>query len=112
MIRDTDIINNNLKNCSQEDLKDFESDDDLSEPSFDPGSLGLLDDPGVVRFDSLDYPDFEDCDELESVSDAKLQVPRVMRLSMENLWSSSVIRAEDRLLLRTKSLSDLRELMI
>merc|ERR1712173_166191 len=48
-----------------EDDDDDDDDYDDSEENFRPELLGLLDNPGVVRFNSLDYPivDLEYSDE-------------------------------------------------
>lgn len=120
VIRSCDVLNNNNKSSSQEDLKDFDdSDDDYSVESFDPSSFGVIDDPGVLRFDSLDYPDFSDSDSdysTEEILDTptktfleETKVARVLRFSIENLFSSSLIKARKNLP-RTKSLTDINEL--
>ena len=41
------------KTSSESSLNESESE---SEDDFDPGLFGLLDNPGVVRFDCVDYP--------------------------------------------------------
>ena len=120
MIRSCDVLNNNIKSSSQEDLKDFDdSDDDYSVESFDPSSFGVIDDPGVLRFDSLDYPDFSDSDSDDSSEDnpntiskpflKENKVARVLRFSIENLLSSPLIKVHKNLP-RTKSLTDINEL--
>merc|ERR1712128_301396 len=44
---------NSSKTSSESSLNGSESE---SEENFDPGLFGLLDNPGVVRFDCVDYP--------------------------------------------------------
>ena len=121
MIRSCDVLNNNIKSNSQEDLKDFDdsSDDDYSLESFDPSSFGVIDDPGVLRFDSLDYPDFSDSDSDDSAEETvdstskpiieEKKVTRILRFSIENLFSSPLIKVHKNLP-RTRSLTDINEL--
>ena len=91
------VINNNkvLYNNDEKILNDF--DDDMTDDSFDPGELGILENPGVVRFDSLDYPDFcdtfsddDDNDELDSSepSNNVLRSISVRLFAVENLMGN------------------------
>ena len=111
------VINNNkvLYNNDEKILNDF--DDDMTDDSFDPGELGILENPGVVRFDSLDYPDFcdtfsddDDNDELDSSEPSNNVFSKVFRFSFESLFSSSKLFTNRiHRIQRTKSLSDISE---
>ena len=101
----------------EDDIADFDE-------SFDPGALGLLENPGIVRFDSLDYPDFCDClseadneadsDESDGFdSDGAGQIfHKLLRFSCDSLIGSSSIFKKQKFNTkkRTKSLSDLYNL--
>ena len=112
------VVNNNkvLYNNDEKILNDFD-DDTMTDDSFDPGELGILENPGVVRFDSLDYPDFcdtfsdDDNDELDHSSEPAHNVfSKVFRFSFESLFSSSkLFRNRIHRIQRTKSLSDISE---
>ena len=118
-VSNSSVINNNkvLYNNDEKILNDFD-DDMRSDDSFDPGELGILENPGVVRFDSLDYPDFcdtfsdddDDNDELDSSEPAHNVFSKVFRFSFESLFSSSkLFRNRIHRIQRTKSLSDISE---
>ena len=115
----TDIANNNNK--KEDPVKDsvmevnFDSSDE--DDMFDPSALGLLDNPGVVRFDSLDYPDSDMYSEDEhDVTDTKdtptntlnIISNKLCRFSCDSLVSSNLTQRVLPLK-RTKSLSDLQE---
>ena len=117
----TDITNNNHK--KQEVMKDTVMDvNDVSDTSdeddmFDPSALGLLDNPGVVRFDSLDYPDSDMySDDDYDVTDTRdtptntsnIVINKLCRFSCDSLVTS-VPTNRILTLKRTKSLSDLQE---
>ena len=55
------MINNinkydSILSTSNSDSSLNESESETDEDDFDPGLFGLLDNPGVVRFDCVDYP--------------------------------------------------------
>ena len=125
--KSSSVINNNHPVMQREEksLNDFEDDiADFDDESFDPGALGLLENPGIVRFDSLDYPDFCDClsdadneadsDESDGFdSDGAGQIfHKLLRFSCDSLIGSSSIFKKQKLnqKKRTKSLSDLYNL--
>ena len=125
--KSSSVINNNHCAMQHEEksLNDFEDDiADFDDESFDPGALGLLENPGIVRFDSLDYPDFCDClseadneadsDESDGFdSDGPGQIfHKLLRFSCDSLIGSSSIFKKQKFnqKKRTKSLSDLYNL--
>ena len=85
--------------------------------SFEPGQFGLMEDPGVISFDSLDYPDFSDGssdfeDEVEMEENVHNFSRRMLRFSFDDLISSRQFpKQEEKLRLRTKSLSDINEIL-
>merc|ERR1711902_7554 len=125
--KSSSVINNNQAVMAREDearTDIFEDDIGDFDESFDPGALGLLENPGIVRFDSLDYPDFCDClseadneadsDESDGFdSDGAGQIfHKLLRFSCDSLIGSSSIFKKQKLnqKKRTKSLSDLYNL--
>ena len=85
--------------------------------NFEPGQFGLMEDPGVISFDSLDYPDFSDEqsdseDEVEMEEKVLNVSHRILRFSFDDLISSrQFYKQEQKLRLRTKSLSDINEIL-
>ena len=125
--KSSSVINNNQTVMPREDEAHtdiFEDDIADFDESFDPGALGLLENPGIVRFDSLDYPDFCDClseadneadsDESDGFdSDGPGQIfHKLLRFSCDSLIGSSSIFKKQKFnpKKRTKSLSDLYNL--
>ena len=125
--KSSSVINNNQAVMPREEAVHndiFEDDMTDFDESFDPGALGLLENPGIVRFDSLDYPDFCDClsdadneadsDESDGFdSDGAGQIfHKLLRFSCDSLIGSSSIFKKQKLnqKKRTKSLSDLYNL--
>merc|ERR1712187_1033107 len=49
--------NNNVTEEKMLETLDLELE---NKDNFEPGLLGLIEEPGVISFDSLDYPDFGD----------------------------------------------------
>ena len=83
--------------------------------NFEPGQFGLMEDPGVISFDSLDYPDdlsdFED--EVEMEEKVHNFSKRMLRFSFDDLISSRQFsKQEQKLRMRTKSLSDINEILV
>ena len=125
--KSSSVINNNHCAMQHEEKthNDFEDDiADFDDESFDPGALGLLENPGIVRFDSLDYPDFCDClsevdneadsDESDGFdSDGPGQIfHKLLRFSCDSLIGSTSVFKKQKFnqKKRTKSLSDLYNL--
>ena len=85
--------------------------------NFEPGQFGLMEDPGVISFDSLDYPDFSDDqsdfeDEVEMEEKVHNFSRRMLRFSFDDLISSRQFsKQEQKLRMRTKSLSDINEIL-
>ena len=81
----------NENHTSNENLSDVES-----EHYFDPGQLGLLDNPGVVRFGCVDYPEevSEYIDDVDITASEHNTAPSWIRMSYDdlNLYSNT---AED-----------------
>ena len=86
---------------------------------FEPGMLGLIENPGVISFDSLDYPDFGDDlsdseDEVEMEENVSIPTnfsQRILRFSFDDLVSGpQSSELEKKLRMRTKSLSDINEM--
>merc|ERR1711936_1418441 len=99
-------------------LEKLEAELEIQE-EFEPGMLGLIENPGVISFDSLDYPDFGDDlsdseDEVEM--DENVSIPtnfsqRILRFSFDDLVSGpQSSELEKKLRMRTKSLSDINEM--
>ena len=89
--------------------------------SFEPGQFGLMEDPGVISFDSLDYPNFSDElsdseDEMvmeESVENTEDFSRQMLRFSLNDLMTGQQLsRAAKKLRMRTKSLSDINEMFV
>ena len=105
--------NNNLSEEKMMETLDLQLD---SKDSFEPGQFGLMDDPGVISFDSLDYPDFSDDqsdfeDELEMEEKVHIFSKPMLRFSFDDLLSSRQFsKQEQKLRMRTKSLSDINEI--
>ena len=116
--------NNNQAGLGSSEAKiinDFEEEFAGSEDSFDPGTLGLMENPGIVRFDSLDYPDFCDSfseddnddnedDEVDSEAGAKL-FQKILRFSCDSLIGRPIFKQRKLATKqRAKSLSDIHNL--
>ena len=105
--------NNNLSEEKMMETLDLQLD---NKDSFEPGQFGLMDDPGVISFDSLDYPDFSDDqsdfeDELEMEEKVHIFSKPMLRFSFDDLLSSRQFsKQEQKLRMRTKSLSDINEI--
>ena len=126
--KSSSVINNNQAVMPREEAAHndiFEDDMADFDESFDPGALGLLENPGIVRFDSLDYPEFCDClseadneadsDESDGFdsSDGTGQIfHKLLRFSCDSLIGSSSNFKKQKFnqKKRTKSLSDLYNL--
>merc|ERR1711936_472880 len=102
-------------------LKKLEAELEIQE-EFEPGMLGLIENPGVISFDSLDYPDFgddlsdseEEVEMEENTSSPDDFSKRILRFSFDNLLSSPgqpISRQETKFRMRTKSLSDINEIL-
>merc|ERR1711953_676399 len=106
--------NNNLSEEKIMETLDLQLD---NKDSFEPGQFGLMDDPGVISFDSLDYPDFSDDpsdfeDELEMEEKVHIFSKPMLRFSFDDLLSSRQFsKQEQKLRMRTKSLSDINEIL-
>ena len=106
--------NNNLSEDKMMETLDLELD---IKDNFEPGQFGLMEDPGVISFDSLDYPDFSDEqsdseDEVEMEEKVLNVSHRILRFSFDDLISSrQFYKQEQKLRLRTKSLSDINEIL-
>ena len=106
--------NNNLSEEKMMETLDLQLD---NKDSFEPGQFGLMDDPGVISFDSLDYPDFSDDqsdfeDELEMEEKVHIYSKPMLRFSFDDLLSSRQFsKQEQKLRMRTKSLSDINEIL-
>ena len=89
-----------------------------NQEDFQPGMLGLIENPGVISFDSLDYPDFGDDlsdseDEVEmeeNISSPDDYTKRILRFSFDDLVSMPG-RQDSKFRMRTKSLSDINEIL-
>ena len=89
-----------------------------NQDDFQPGMLGLIENPGVISFDSLDYPDFGDDlsdseDEVEmeeNISSPDDYTKRILRFSFDDLVSMPG-RQDSKFRMRTKSLSDINEIL-
>ena len=104
--------NNNLSEDKMLETLDLELD---NTDNFEPGQFGLMEDPGVISFDSLDYPDdlsdFED--EVEMEEKVHNFSKRMLRFSFDDLISSRQFsKQEQKLRMRTKSLSDINEILV
>ena len=105
--------NNNLSEEKMMETLDLQLD---IKDNFEPGQLGLMEDPGVISFDSLDYPedlsDFDD-DEVEMEEKVHDFSKRMLRFSFDDLISSRQFsKQEQKLRMRTKSLSDINEILV
>ena len=107
--------NNNLSEEKMMETLDLELD---IKDNFEPGQFGLIEDPGVISFDSLDYPDFSDEqsdfeDEVEMEEKVHNFSKRMLRFSFDDLISSRQFsKQEQKLRMRTKSLSDINEILV
>merc|ERR1712045_742725 len=105
--------NNNLSEGKMMETLDRELD---IKDNFEPGQFGLMEDPGVISFDSLDYPeDLSDFDDDEVEMEEKVQdfTKRMLRFSFDDLISSRQFsKQEQKLRMRTKSLSDINEILV
>merc|ERR1711902_100144 len=104
--------NNNLSEDKMLETLDLQLD---NTDNFEPGQFGLMEDPGVISFDSLDYPDdlsdFED--EVEMEEKVHNFSKRMLRFSFDDLISSRQFsKQEQKLRMRTKSLSDINEILV
>merc|ERR1712241_1030979 len=76
--------NNNLSEEKMMETLDLQLDNN---DNFEPGHVGLMEDPGVISFDSLDYPDdlsdFED--EVEMEEKVHNFSKRILRFSFDDL---------------------------
>jgi len=106
--------NNNLSEEKMMETLDLELDNN---DNFEPGQFGLMEDPGVISFDSLDYPDFSDEqsdfeDEVEMEEKVHNFSKPMLRFSFDDLISSRQFsKQEQKLRMRTKSLSDINEIL-
>merc|ERR1712055_378551 len=69
-------------------LSDFYSEESETENDFNPEQFGLLDNPGVVRFDSVDYPVVvteNSDDEYITVDEHNTAATDWLRVSYDNL---------------------------
>ena len=104
--------NNNLSEDKMMETLDLQLD---IKDNFEPGQFGLMEDPGVISFDSLDYPedlsDFDD-DEVEMEEKVHNFSKPMLRFSFDDLISSRQFsKQEQKLRMRTKSLSDINEIL-
>merc|ERR1711894_544036 len=116
---ETKIIGTNNNESDGKVMENIDFELDIQE-DFEPGVLGLLENPGVISFDSLDYPNFgeelgDSEDELvmeESVENIEDFSRRMLRFSLNDLMTGQQLsRAEKKLRTRTKSLSDINEML-
>lgn len=124
--KSSSVINNNTVVMNRDEKTQNKFEDDIAEfdESFDPGALGLLENPGIVRFDSLDYPEFcdnlseqdneADSDEADGFDsgDSTCQIfHKILRFSWDSLIDSSIFKKQKfNKKHRTKSLSDIYNL--
>ena len=123
VISHCNTANNNTIPITKEDMLISEMEAEMIDETFDPSIFGMMEDPGVIRFDSLDYPDSdlsdmssdedEDIDETDAfesspMSLSKLLFSKILRFSCDSL-KSSVFRNKNLALNRSKSLPELSE---